>query len=120
MANAVLSKRELPRIPDGTNGQPRVTFHSLRRTYASLAAEAGVDPAWTAAQIGHASSRFTLDTYTDVHNRSRSAAERIGSLIRNGSKGTGAFSDSNGNGNGAELDSANSALQKLNSPYSGG
>jgi integrase len=46
-ANAMLADRGLPTIPDG------VTFHSLRRTYASLAAEAGVDPAWTARQIGH-------------------------------------------------------------------
>jgi hypothetical protein len=38
-ANALLAKRELPTI------SPDVTFHSLRRTYASLAAEAGVDPA---------------------------------------------------------------------------
>jgi len=98
-ANAKLSKQELPTIPDGADGQPRVTFHSLRRTYASLAAEAGVDPAWTATQIGHRSSRFTLDTYTDVHNRSQSAAERIGSLI-SGSKGTSAFSNGNGS-NGA-------------------
>jgi hypothetical protein len=59
-----------------------VTFHSLRRTYASLAAEAGADPAWTAAQIGHARSRFTLDVYADV--RKRSHAEGIGALVRDG------------------------------------
>ena len=47
-ANVVLARRELPAISEA------VTFHSLRRTYASLAAEAGADPAWTAAQIGHA------------------------------------------------------------------
>src|SRR5206468_3839829 len=75
-ANVLLAKRELPAISED------VTFHSLRRTYASLAAEAGADPAWTAAQIGHARSRFTLDVYTDVRNRKRSHAERIGALIR--------------------------------------
>jgi hypothetical protein len=73
-----------------------VTFHSLRRTFAGLAAEANIDPAWTAAQIGHASARFTLDVYTDVANRRQSPAERIGSLIRGGSIGTGAYSNGNG------------------------
>jgi integrase len=75
-ANGLLASRELPTISED------VTFHSLRRTYASLAAEAGADPAWTAAQIGHARSRFTLDVYTDVRNRRRSHAEGIGALVR--------------------------------------
>ncbi len=38
-ANKALGKREQATIPDGKDGQPRVTFHSLRRTFASLAAE---------------------------------------------------------------------------------
>jgi integrase len=75
-ANDLLASRELPAI------SADVTFHSLRRTYASLAAEAGADPAWTAAQIGHARSRFTLDVYTDVRNRRHSPVERIGALVR--------------------------------------
>jgi integrase len=75
-ANRLLERRGLPPI------SPNVTFHSLRRTYASLAAEAGVDPAWTAAQIGHTRAAFTLDVYTDVEHRRHSAAEQIGGLIR--------------------------------------
>jgi integrase len=81
-ANLLLTERGLPTIPDGTDGRPRVTFHSLRRTYASIAAEAGVDPAWTAAQIGHTDPRFTIKVYTDVSNRRQGAAERVGELIR--------------------------------------
>ena len=81
-ANALLAERGLPAIPDGSDGQPRVTFHSLRRTYASLAAEANADPAWTAMQIGHADPRFTLRVYTDVHNRRQGHASRIGDLVR--------------------------------------
>lgn len=77
-ANELLAERELPAI------SPDVTFHSLRRTYASLAAEAGIDPAWTAAQIGHERAGFTLDVYTDVRNRRSAPAERIGGLIRAG------------------------------------
>jgi hypothetical protein len=39
-------------------------------------------PGMDAAQIGHRDSRFTLNVYTDVHNRRQSAAERVGGLIR--------------------------------------
>jgi integrase len=81
-ANAALKERELPMIPDGENNQARVTFHSLRRTYASLCAEAGIDVAWTAAQIGHVDPRLTINTYTDVRNRRQSPAEKLGSLIQ--------------------------------------
>lgn len=73
-ANKQLKERELPLIPDGTDGRPRVTFHSLRRTFASLCAEAGADPAWTAAQIGHVDPRLTIAVYTDVRNRRESPA----------------------------------------------
>jgi integrase len=75
-ANCLLEERGLPTI------SPDVTFHSLRRTYASLAAEAGVDPAWATAQIGHERAGFTLDVYTDVRNRRKSAADRVGGLVR--------------------------------------
>ena len=80
-ANELLAERQLPAISED------VTFHSLRRTYATLAAEAGIDPAWTAAQIGHKRSRFTLDVYTDVGNRRNAPAERIGELIRTSEAG---------------------------------
>jgi integrase len=77
-ANVKLKERDLPLIPDCSDGQPRVTFHSLRRTYASLCAEAGADPAWTSKQIGHKRSSFTLDVYTDVDHRRGSPAEQVG------------------------------------------
>jgi integrase len=61
---------------------PDVTFHSLRRTYASLLAEAGADSAYTKAQIGHKSAKLTLEVYTDVGNRRHGANERVGALLR--------------------------------------
>jgi hypothetical protein len=112
-ANALLAERELPTISSD------VTFHSLRRTCASLAAEAGVDPARTAAQLGHTDARFTLKVYTDVTNRRENPSERIGSLI-SGHSGTGATMNGHSNGNGADLESANPALPRLNSAHSGG
>jgi integrase/recombinase XerC len=75
-ANEHLAERELPTI------DPDVTFHSLRRTYASLCAEASIDAAWTKEQIGHRSARFTLDVYTSVEHRRQSPAARLDALIR--------------------------------------
>jgi integrase len=73
-ANNRLTEAGRSAIPDG------VTFHSLRRTFAALKAEAGEHPAVTAAQIGHKDHRFTLNVYTDVRNRR--AQVHIGGLLR--------------------------------------
>lgn len=59
-----------------------VTFHSLRRTYASLMAEMGADPAYTMRQIGHRKAAFTLEVYTTVKSRRDAANERLGALLR--------------------------------------
>jgi len=67
--NALPTERGLPTIPDGSDARPRVTFHSLRRTYASLLAEAGADSGYTMSQIGHKSARLTLEVCTDAGNR---------------------------------------------------
>jgi Phage integrase family len=47
----------------------RVTPHSLRRTYASLRAASGDDPAYIAEQLGHSDARFTLVVYTKAVKR---------------------------------------------------
>jgi integrase len=75
-ANAFLEDKGLPTISDD------VTFHSLRRTYASLAAEANVDPAWTAAQIGHEDATLHAE---GVHGRSSAHGKpclEAGALVR--------------------------------------
>ncbi len=58
-----------------------VTFHSLRRTYASLMAEAGADPRYVMGQIGHRRAEFTLAVYTDVGNRRHAANATLGDLL---------------------------------------
>jgi len=45
------------------------TFHSLRRTFASLCCARGDDVAYTASQLGHTDPRFTLKTYTKATGR---------------------------------------------------
>ncbi|HEV3321458.1 MAG TPA: site-specific integrase [Solirubrobacteraceae bacterium] len=55
---------------------PKITPHSLRRTWAMLAAQAGRDPHWISDQIGHTSAAFTLQIYQQTRNRRLSDRER--------------------------------------------
>ena len=61
-ANAELEK-------DGITPIRQITFHSLRRTFASLRCACGDDVAYTSAQIGHTDARFTLKVYTQATKR---------------------------------------------------
>jgi integrase len=56
-------------VKDGIASIEPVTFHSLRRTYASLRCAAGDDVRYTAAQIGHEDPRFTLRAYAQATKR---------------------------------------------------
>ncbi len=47
-------------------GLPRVRFHHLRHTFASLALQNGVDIKTVSGMLGHYSAGFTLDTYTHI------------------------------------------------------
>ena len=47
----------------------RVTPHSLRRTFASMRAAGGDDPAYIAEQLGHTDARFTLNVYVKAARR---------------------------------------------------
>jgi integrase len=46
-----------------------ITFHSLRRTYASLRCACGDDLRYTADQLGHEDPRFTLRAYAQATKR---------------------------------------------------
>jgi integrase len=49
---------------------PRVTPHSLRRTYISIALVANnFDVKWVMSQVGHADSKMTLDVYAQLEQR---------------------------------------------------
>jgi integrase len=54
---------------DGIAPIGRVTFHSLRRSYASLRCACGDDVRYTADQLGHEDPRFTLRVYTQATKR---------------------------------------------------
>jgi len=47
-----------------TSGLPRIRFHDLRHTHATLALAAGVHPKVVSERLGHAGIAITLDTYS--------------------------------------------------------
>ena len=47
----------------------KLTFHSLRRTYASLRCVCGDDMRYTADQLGHEDARFTMRCYAQASKR---------------------------------------------------
>jgi integrase len=66
---------------------PRVSFHALRHTHATLALEAGVHPRIVQERLGHASIELTLGTYSHAVPRlDRDAAERLDTLLGEGPK----------------------------------
>ncbi|MGH2502644.1 MAG: tyrosine-type recombinase/integrase [Ktedonobacterales bacterium] len=55
-------------------GLPRIRFHDLRHTAATLLLENGLDLKIVSSQLGHSSITVTGDIYTHVTNRMRQAA----------------------------------------------
>ncbi|MQA76311.1 MAG: tyrosine-type recombinase/integrase [Solirubrobacterales bacterium] len=71
------------RAEDGEQLLPdRVTPHTLRRTFASLALAAGRNPRWVMAQLGHADARVTLSIYAQVVQRQAGGQALIWRLMR--------------------------------------
>jgi len=68
----VLKKAELPRI----------RFHDLRHTYASIQVDLGEYPKYIQHQMGHSSIKITFDTYGHLmKNVNEEAANRLGEAI---------------------------------------
>lgn len=57
--------REWYRLLD-LSGLPKIRFHDLRHTHATLLLESGVNVKAVSARLGHASSKVTLDIYSHV------------------------------------------------------
>jgi integrase len=63
-------------------GLPRVRFHDLRHTYATLALRDGVPVKVVSETLGHASITLTLDTYSHVlPDMQEDAAARMERLL---------------------------------------
>jgi integrase len=66
-------------------GLPRVTFHALRHTAASLLLAQGVHPRVVMEQLGHSQISLTMNTYSHVIPAlERDAADRMNALLTGG------------------------------------
>ena len=63
-------------------GLPKVRFHDLRHTFATLALQNGVDIKTVSGMLGHFSAGFTLDTYAHVTTAAqKAAANTMGNVL---------------------------------------
>ena len=63
-------------------GLPKVRFHDLRHTFATVALQNGVDIKTVSGMLGHYSAGFTLDTYAHVTTQAqRQAANTMASIL---------------------------------------
>lgn len=63
-------------------GLPRIRFHDLRHTHATLALAAGVHPKVVSERLGHASIAITMDTYSHaIPTLDEDAARMVASLV---------------------------------------
>lgn len=63
-------------------GIPKVRFHDLRHTFATIALQNGVDIKTLSSMLGHFSAAFTLDTYAHVTTAAqKEAAATMGNVL---------------------------------------
>ena len=63
-------------------GIPKVRFHDLCHTFATIALQNGVDIKTVSGMLGHFSAGFTLDTYAHVTTSAqKEAAETMGNVL---------------------------------------
>ena len=66
-------------------GLPRIRFHDLRHTAATLMLSLGVHPKIVQERLGHANIAMTLDTYSHVlPTMQREAADKMDRLLATG------------------------------------
>ncbi|MEK5450980.1 tyrosine-type recombinase/integrase [Paenibacillus sp. FSL R7-0331] len=58
--------RILNKIRKGHPTFPKIRFHDLRHTHATLLLKAGVHPKIVQERLGHSSINITLDTYSHI------------------------------------------------------
>ena len=63
-------------------GLPKIRFHDLRHTFATVALQNGVDIKTVSGMLGHYSAGFTLDTYAHITTAAqRQAANTMGNIL---------------------------------------
>ena len=63
-------------------GLPKIRFHDLRHTYASLLIHQGGHPKYIQSQLGHSSIDITMDIYGHIMEATNhEAANNLGQLV---------------------------------------
>jgi site-specific recombinase XerD len=63
-------------------GLPKISFHGLRHTFATLSLQQGVDMRTTSENLGHFDPGFTLSVYSGVTAKMKQdATDKIGLLL---------------------------------------
>jgi integrase len=63
------------------SGLPKIRFHDLRHTHASLLLKQNVHPKIVSERMGHSSVGITLDRYSHTYGVDYGAAERLDDLL---------------------------------------
>ena len=80
--------RRLHRIQDRA-GVPRIRFHDLRQSFATLSLEQGMDIKTVSHMLGHTDAGFTMNTYMHVtDSMQENVANTMGNLIESADKDT--------------------------------
>lgn len=67
----------------GITAEPKLRFHDLRHTYASMLIDRGCTPADVCSQMGHANPSITLGRYTHLFNRTDARARVVAAVTPN-------------------------------------
>ena len=63
-------------------GLPKICFHDLRHTFATLSLQEGVSPRTIQESLGHHDAAFTMNTYSHVTEKMKQeATDKIGNLL---------------------------------------
>jgi len=64
------------------SGSPKIRFHDLRHTHASLLLKQNVNPKIVSERLGHASVSITLDRYSHTYGVDYNAAKELDCLLK--------------------------------------
>ena len=73
---------EQPAIAAGITGEPKLRFHDLRHTFASMLIAQGANVVFVSQQLGHANPAITLSVYAHEFARAEHAERIIKTLQR--------------------------------------
>ncbi len=88
----IIASRKVAISPDSVNNMlkrllvradiPKIRFHDLRHTFATITLQNGVDIKTVSGMLGHFSDGFTLDTYAHVTTSAqKEAADTMGNVL---------------------------------------